>query len=254
MICFGKGNLFVCVFSCLLSMIMAFVANPLLAQTRKTTNDSTSRRTLIITPRINSAGHFPFSGALLNKNANVDLNIFYERNRYGFFIFQSVDLEDRRSFVNYLQPGVFRKFKMSESIQVRLFAGYVFSQTDGFRDKDSDYFTAAVVYWIIRPNLKFESTSLFFDLSQSTKLANRFLVSYSLKGFRFDFYLWHRAVFERNAHALSSSLALYPPKAKIADNLYIQTSISYLGYLTDTKPSFALRDGFLFSVAFPLSL
>jgi hypothetical protein len=252
MIYFGKSNLFASTFSCSLLAII-LITNSLFAQTRKS-NDSTNRRTLVITPRINSAGHFPFSGALLNKNANIDLNIFYERNNYGFFIFQSVDLEDKRSFVNYLQPGVFRKFKMSESVQVRLFAGYVFSQTDGFRDKDSDFFTAPVIYWTIRPNLKFESTSLFFDFNHSTKLANRILMTYTIKNFRFEFYLWHRAVFEQNTHALSTSLALYPPKTKIAGNLSIQTSISYIGYLTDTKPDFARRDGFLFSVAFPLSL
>ncbi len=251
MIYFGKSSL---VFRIPLLVIAFLIPSSLLAQSKKAKKDSINQRTFIITPRINSAGHFPFSGALLNKNANVDLNIFYERKRYGFFIFQSVDLEDKRSFVNYLQPGVFKKFKMSESIQVGLFAGYIFSQANGFKDEDSDYFSAAVVYWTIQPNLKFESTSLFFDFNHSTKLANRFLLSYSLKGFRFDSYLWYRAVFEQNTHALSASLALYPPKAKIAGNLYIQTSISYLGYLTDTKPNFALRDGFLFSVAFPLSL
>ncbi len=251
MIYFGKRSLFVRTFCC--SLLVITIASPLLAQTRKS-NDSINARTLVITPRINSAGHFPFSGALLNKNANVDLNIFYERNRYGFFIFQSVDLEDRHSFVNYLQPGVFRKFNMSSALQVGVFAGYVFSQTSGFKDEDSDYFTAAVVYWAIRPDLKFENTSLFFDVSQATKLANRFLMSYTIKNFRFDFFVWHRVVFEKHTHALSASLALHPPKTKIAGNLYIQTSISYIGYLTDTKPDFARRDGFLFSVAFPLSL
>lgn len=251
MIYFGKNSL---AFRLSLLVITFLITSPLLAQSKKPKKDSINQRTFVITPRINSAGHFPFSGALLNKNANVDLNIFYERKRYGFFIFQSVDLEDKRSFVNYLQPGIFRRFRISESIQVRLFAGYVFSQTDGFRDKDSDYFTAPVIYWTIRPNLKFESTSLFFDFNHSTKLANRILMTYTIKNFRFDFFLWHRAVFEQNTHSLSASLALYPPKAKIAGNLYVQTSISYIGYLTDTKPDFARRDGFLFSVAFPLSL
>jgi hypothetical protein len=252
MIYFGKRSLFVRTSSYSL-LVISLITSQLLAQTSKS-RDSTSRRTLIITPRINSAGHFPFSGALLNKNTNVDLNIFYGHKQYGFFIFQSVDLEDKKSFVNYLQPGVFRKFKLSESVQVRLFAGYVFSQTNGFRDNDSDYFTAPVIYWTIHPNLKFESTSLFFDFNHSTKLANRFLMTYTIRNFRFDFFVWHRAVFEKNTHALSTSLALYPPKTKIAGNLYIQTSISYIGYLTDTKPDFARRDGFLFSVAFPLSL
>jgi predicted glycosyltransferase involved in capsule biosynthesis len=250
MIYLGKRGLLLCNICC----VFLLFNSQLFAQTQKLTKDSIPKRTFIITPRINSAGHFPFSGALLNKNANFDLNIFYENKGYGFFIFQSFDLEDKRSFVNYLQPGIFKKFILAKDVQLRLFAGYVFSQTNGFRDEDSDYFTAAVVYWTIQPNLKFESTSLFFDFNHSTKLANRFLMSYSLKGFRFDGYVWYRAVFEQNTHALSASLALHPPKAKIVGNLYIQTSISYIGYLTDTKPSFALRDGFLFSVAFPLSL
>jgi hypothetical protein len=250
MIYHGKRDLLFCT---ICSVFLLFTSQ-LFAQTKKLTKDSIPKRTFIITPRINSAGHFPFSGALLNKNANFDVNIFYENKGYGFFIFQSFDLEDKRSFVNYLQPGIFKKFKLAKDVQLRLFAGYVFSQTNGFRDEDSDYFTAAVVYWTIQPHLKFESTSLFFDFNHSTKLANRFLMSYSVKGFRLDGYVWYRAVFEQNTHALSASLALHPPKAKIAGNLYIQSSISYLGYLTDTKPSFALRDGFLFSVAFPLSL
>jgi hypothetical protein len=251
MIYFGKktSSVRLLTFSLLAALIL--ISSPIIAQEQA---KDTTNRTLVITPRINSAGHFPFSGALLNKNTNIDLNIFYEHKGYGFFIFQSVDLEDKRSFVNYLQPGIFKKFKLTQAVQLGLFAGYIFSQTTGFRDNDSDYFTAAVVYWSISPHLKFESTSLFFDLSQSAKLANRFLMSYSLKGFRFEYYLWHRAVFEQNTHSLSSSLALYFPKAKITGNLYVQTSISYWSYLTDSKPNFALQDGVLFSVAFPLIL
>lgn len=249
MIYFGKNNSFVRLLTFSLLAAIALISTPLLAQ--KQAKDTT-RRTLVITTRINSTGHFPFSGALVNKNTNVDLNIFYEHKRYGFFIFQSVDLEDKRSFVNYLQFGIFRKFKLRPAVQLGVFAGYVFSQTTGFKDNDSDYFTAAVVYWTVSPHLKVESTSLFFDLSQSTKLAQRFLISYSLKDFKFESYLWYRVVFEKNTHSLSSSLALYFPKAKIAGNLYVQTSISYWGYLTETKPSFALRNGVLFSVAFPL--
>jgi hypothetical protein len=251
MIYFGKSFLAFCLSQLLITCL---IASSVLAQTKKPLKDSVNHRIFVVTPRINSSGHFPFSGALLNKNANVDLNIFYERNGYGFFIFQSIDMEDKRSFVNYLQPGVFKKFKISESVKLGLFAGYIFSQTNGFRDENSDYYAAPIIYWTIRPKLKFESTSLFFDFNHSTKLANRFLMSYTLKGFRFDSYVWYRAVFEQNTHAVSVSLALVTPKAKLMDNLHIQTSLSYWTYVTDTKPDFALRDGFLFSLEFPLSL
>jgi hypothetical protein len=244
MICFGKFRKAV-----KLTFIVMLVTFTAKAQK----SDSLSTSTLLITPRLNSAGYFPFSGAYLNKHTNTDLNIFYQQKHgFGFFIFQSVDLEDRTSFVNYLQPGVFKKFKLSSALQVGLFGGYVFSQTDGFRDQDSDYFSAMVFYLTVNPNLKLESCSLFFDFNHSSKVANRFLATYALKGFQFEGYVWHRTVFETNQHAVSASLAINPPKAKITDKVSIQTTISYMGYLTESKPDFAMRAGFIFSVAVPI--
>ncbi len=237
-------------------VVLALACFPelVLAQGLRHAKDSIRKSVFVITPRINSAGHFPFSGALLNKNANVDLNIFYERSLVGFFIFKSQDMEDKHSIVNYLQPGIFKKFQLTPKLKLGTFLGYVFSQTTGFRDKDSDYFTAAVVYWTISERLKMENTSLFFDLSQSEKLANRFLLSYWLNNFKVDLYVWHRVVFEEHFHATSASLAVNFPKVKISENLSMQTTFSYLGYLTKAKPDFAMRQGFLFTIAFPLTL
>jgi hypothetical protein len=180
------------------------------------------------------------------------LNIFYERKAYGFFLFKSQDLEDPRSIVNYFQPGIFRKFHLRPQLQMRVFFGYLFSQTTGFRDHDSDYYAAVTAYWTISDRLKVENTVLFFDLSQSEKLADRLLLSYSIKGFKFDLYLWQRVVFESKFYATSASLAVNFPKVQVSNALSIQTTFSYLRYLTEAKPDWAMRDGFLFQIAFPL--
>lgn len=248
----GAGPVHAAAWCMLLAVFLATDISSVQAQQPE--EDSTQRRTLTVTPRLNSAGHFPFTGALLNRNANADLTIFYQRRKNGVFIFQSVDLEDRRSYVNYLQPGVFRKFELGKTLQLGLFAGYVFSQTEWFSDEYSDFFAAPVVYWAIRPHLRLESTSLFFDMRQSLKLANRFLVSYSVAGFRLDGYLWHRVVFDTNVHALSASLALLLPKAPITSKVWLQSSISFFGYLTRARPEFARKNGLLFSVSIPMDL
>jgi hypothetical protein len=211
------------------------------------------KRTFVITPRFNSAGFFPFSGALINDHINFDLNIFYENKGYGFFLFKSVDLADAHSIVNYLQPGVFKKINISSTLYLRAFVGYVFSQTTEFRDKDSDYFASLAGYWAISEKLKVENTALFFDLGQSAKLANRLLVTYQLEKFRFDFYVWQRIVFDNNQYATSASLAINLPKIKLTEGWHIQNTISYQGYLTEMKPDWAMRQGFLLSVAFPIS-
>lgn len=246
MICFGKRGLF-------LSVGFVWCALFSLAQDKKLQADTVPATVLVITPRVNSAGHFPFTGSLLNTHVNADLNIFYERRRTGFFLFKSVDLVDAHSGVNYFQPGIFRKFEWGPRVQLRAFVGYLFTQTQGFRDDDSDYYTAATVYWTVHENLKVENTALFFDLSQSKKLANRLLLSYFWKGFKLDLYVWHRWECERSNHATSASIAIGLPKIKITNALAIQNTVSYQGYLSEEKPSYAMRQGLLVSVAFPIN-
>jgi hypothetical protein len=214
--------------------------------------DST-RAVFRITPRFNSAGHFPFTGSLLNTNLNFDLNFFYEANDYGFFVFKSVDLEDAHSYINYLQPGVFKKFELSPNLYMRAFVGYLFSQARRFKDKDSDYYTAVTLYWSLNASLKIEHTALFFDLSQSIKLANRFLMFYTIKDFKIELFVWNRWEFEKQFTATSASLALNFPALKIFRSVSMLNTISYQGYLSSVKPDFALQKGLLISVAFPIN-
>lgn len=223
-------------------------------QDKTNRGDSVVTRHFSVTPRFNSSGHFPYSGALINRNINFDVNLYYENRGYGFFVFKSWDLEDRHSIVNYLQPGIFKKIKFSPSFQLGVFFGYLFSQTTGFRDEDSDYYTAAVAYWMLTENLKLENTALFFDLTQSSKLANRFLLSWTIKSFRIDIYAWHRWVFEGAAHATSASLAVNLPRIRISEALSVQTTASYQGYLSEAKPDYAMRDGFLLTIGFPIEM
>lgn len=224
------------------------------AQTQSEPTPKAAKPTFLITPRFNSAGHFPFSGALINNHPNLDINVFFEKKGNGFFVFKSHDLNDPHSIVNYLQPGIFKKFNLRTNLRLGTFFGYVFSQTEGFKDKDSDFYTAAVIYWTITDKLKLENTALFFDLSQSVKLANRMLLSYTLKEFKVDLYVWERVVFEANAYATSASFAINFPKIRLSDAIHIQNTVSYQGYLTPAKPEWALRKGLLVSVAIPISI
>jgi len=227
---------------------------PGFAQGQRNPKDSVSKSVFLVTPRLNSAGYFPFTGAYINKNLNADINLFYERNQVGFFLFKSQDLEDSHSVINYFQPGIFKKFRLSQPLQVALYFGYLFSQTASFRDSDSDYYTAVAAYWTISSRMKLENTALFFDLTHSEKMADRILLSYTAQGFKLDFYVWQRVVFETNAYAASASMAVNFPKIKLTGRTSLQTTFSYMGYLTRAKPDYAMRDGFLFTIAVPVSL
>lgn len=213
--------------------------------------DSLVKAVWVVTPRINSTGHFPFTGALLNHHINADINIFYERKALGFFLFKSQDLQEK-SFVNYLQPGLFVTARLHPSLRARVFFGYLFSQAKGFRDDDSDYYTALSMYWDVMPGFRIENTALFYDMEQQIKLANRLLLSWQAKQFKIDLYLWQRVVLEQNNHATSAMLGFTFPKIKLSESATLLFTTSYQRYLTANRPGFALKDGFLFQVAMPI--
>jgi hypothetical protein len=215
--------------------------------------DSSKKTTFVITPRINSTGHFPFTGSLLNHHINADINIFYEQKSLGFFLFKSQDLQEK-SFVNYFQPGLFATTRLNQSLRARVFVGYLFSQKESFRDADSDYYTALSFYWNVTPRLRVENTSLFYDLQQQAKLSDRLVVTWESYGIKLDVYLWHRIVMEENNHATSAMLSLTFPKIKINNTTSLLFSSSYQRYLTTYRPGFALKDGFLFSLSMPIEI
>jgi hypothetical protein len=221
----------------------------------QTKTGSTRPYTLVILPRINAAGYFPFTGALLNHNANFDFTVGFEKNNYGFFLFQSFDLQDNKSYINYFQPAAFKKFPVGNNLKIGVYFGYLFSQTNSFSDKgESDYFGALSQHWDISKKLRLENTMLFGDLTIQPKLINRLLLIYKVKKISLDFFLHERAVFETKDLSTSAAIAIDLPKFKIADKLSAQATVTYQRYLTKARPGYALRDGFLFSLAFPIDL
>lgn len=236
----------------ILCLLSGFCFEPGIAQQHK--RDTVPEVTFVITPRLNSTGHFPFTGSYINRNLNADINIFFERKTLGFFLFKSQDLEDKHSIVNYLQPGIFKKVELSSSFKLRFFVGYLFSQTQGFRDPDSDYYSAVVAYWSLDNNIRLEHTALFFDMTNNEKLANRFVFSYTLNGFKFDVFVWNRLVLGDISSSTSASLSVNFPLIKLSDKVSIQSTVSYQGYLSRAKPEYAMRRGALFSVSFPISM
>lgn len=214
-----------------------------------------SKATLQIYPRLHSAGYFPFTGALLNHNPVADVNVFYENKAVGFFLFQSFDLKDRHSYANYFQPGAFATLKLHPTFKIRGIFGYIFSQTQGFRDPgDSDYYAASTFYWDPSKHISIQNTVLLYDYNIQRKLANRVLISISYPKFKVDMFLWNRAVLVEKKQAISASIAFTFPIIKVSEKASIHLTTSYMRYLTSYRPSYALSDGFIVTLAMPINV
>jgi hypothetical protein len=210
-----------------------------------------------VTTRLHSTGHFPFTGSYINRHLNADINVSYTRKNFGVFLFKSHDLEEPHSAISYLQPGVFRKFSVNRKLTLRILAGYIFNQTTRFSDKDSDAWTALITSWQPHSGLRIENTALVFNLAKSElscQLANRTVFSYFVRDFKLDWYVWNNLTFETQRYSASTQLSVSFPKIKINDKLGIITSVAAQTYVTDYKPSYAMRHGFLFTIAVPLEL
>lgn len=218
------------------------------------TAEPAERGTLTIQPRIHTSGSLPFTGALLNFNPVADVNVWYEDDRFGFFLFQSVDLADRRSYANYFQPGVFASFRVKPTLSIRGMFGYLFSQTQGFRDPDSDYYALAMVNWGPSKHLRLENTLQFYDYSHDKKLSYRLLLERSSRKFRTGLYLWQRVVLTERFSSTSAAVFFTFPIIQLGGNTNLELTSSYMGYLSAAKPDFALQNGLLFTVAVPIRL
>src|SRR6478609_616761 len=186
-------------------LLIAFTAAGASAQDSLQRAKKKTKGDFVINTRLHSTSHFPFTGSFINRHLNFDINLFYERNRVGAFLFKAQDLEDRHGIVNYLQPGVFKRFPVGQKLTFTLFGGYIFNQTARFSDKDSDVWGALNTSWAINDHFKVENTALFFNLTKSelnAQLANRTVISALLKDFKFDLYFWHNVVFETSFNLL----------------------------------------------------
>jgi hypothetical protein len=217
--------------------------------------DSAKPYTLIISPRINSAGYFPFTGAVLNHNVNFDFTVVFEKADRGFVLFQSFDLQNKNSPINYFQPCLFEKFPLGASLSFGVYFGYLFSQMYSFSDKaESDYFGALTQNWAISKKMRLENTMLFGNLTTQMNLVNRLELLYTLDKFSVDFYLHERVVLETKDLSTSGAIAVNLPRVKLADKLFALATLTYNNYLSKNRPSYALENGFFFSLAFPIDL
>lgn len=206
-----------------------------------------------LTTKINSTGHFPYSGSLLNHHLNVDFTLYYRRHNLGFFIFKSFDLEDLSSDVNYLEPGVFARIPIGKKFTASPYAGFVFDQTESFADKSSDIFIALVTTFR-ENNIKIENTALIFNFLETGShryLTNRLEVNVSLKNATISWFAWHKTGLFGVKESVSTALSFKSPKLAFTKSLALESSIMFHTYLTCNKPSYALRRGVVFSLLFP---
>jgi hypothetical protein len=212
---------------------------------------------LVLTPKVHSAGHFPYSGIYINRNPNTELGLRYEGRLVGGFISKNIDLVDVHSSLTYTTVGLFKSINLNKSIVLTPYVGYFFAQANSFMDPDSDAWASVVLRFTVNKWFLIENTSLVSNLLQhaaGTSLANRFNVRVSLKGFKFDSYTWYSYALNRKPHFVFGSFSITTPDWKLNNNISVKTQVSIVQQLSSEKPASAKKRGLLVSLIVPIDL
>jgi hypothetical protein len=210
---------------------------------------------LEITPKLNSAGYFQYSGALFNYHPNIELNVTVNYRRLGAFITKYHDFVDSHSPVNYTTVGLYGSVQINQRVKVTPYTGYFFAQKHSFMDKASDLWAGLVIRLTISKSIWIENTTLVSNLlhhKSAMALANRLNATLMIRKFRLDTYAYYTHSMHTPLHGVSTSFAVTSPEWALSHTVSMKVQVSFLQQVTHEWPADAYERGLLASLIVPI--
>lgn len=228
-----------------------------MAQQSMSKADKQQPYSFLVTAKLHSTGHSPYSGIYLNHHANAEVGLLYKYGQSGAFISKNVDFVDVHSGVNFTTIGIFKSFQLSESFKLTPYLGYFFKQSHSFMDENSDMWACIVARFTINRWLAYENTALLGNLIRhysNASLANRMNVILLIGKFKLDAYAWYNHSFNSGPHFLSTSLALTSPDWVISKTISARVQVAMMQQISNEKPDGCMKRGGLISLIVPMNL
>jgi hypothetical protein len=239
-------------FSCFLAVGFKSIAQESVSRVGKQQSYS-----LLLTTKLHSTGHSPYSGFYLNHHVNAEIGLLYKYKQAGAFINKAVDIADVHSDINFSTIGIFRTFKLSESLKLTPYMGYFLKQSHSFMDDKSDMWVCAVVSLAINRWLALENTTLVGNLIRhhsQASLANRMNAAIQIGKFKIDAYAWYTHSLNRGPHFISTSLAITSPDWVITKAISARIQVAVMQHVSNEKPNGCMHRGGLISLIVPIDL
>lgn len=212
---------------------------------------------LSLTTKLHSTGHFPYSGIYLNDHVNGEINVTYKYRQFGAYVSKTVDFTERHSPVNYATTGLFRSFRLTQSLKVTPYVGYFLRQSYSFMDDASDLWACVVVTVAVSRSVTIENTVLAGNLVRhqpKVSVANRLNAMFRVGTFKVDAYAWYVHSSGSPLHFVSSSLAITSPDWVITPAVSARVQVAMLQQIASEKPEGTMRRGMLVSLIIPVEL
>ncbi len=232
MICAGRLLL-----SCCLALGFKCVA-----QQHMSKADNEQPYSLLLTAKVHSTGHSPFSGSYFNHHSNGEIGLLFKTRQIGALISKNVDFADVHSSINYTTVGFFKSFQLNESVKLTPYIGYFLRQSHSFMDDNSDAWTCLVARVNVNRWLAIENSTLVGNLIRhysKASLANRINATISIWKFKLDAYTWYTHAFNSASHFVSASLAITSPDWRITETVSARLQVAVMQQISNEIPKVA---------------
>jgi hypothetical protein len=212
---------------------------------------------LLLTTKFHTTGHSPFSGSYFNHHPNGEIGLQFKTKQVGALISKNVDFADVHSPINYTTIGIFKPFRLNESVTLTPYIGFFFKQSHSFMDNNSDAWTCVVARFAINRWLVIENSTLVGNLIRhcsKASLANRLNAVVSIGKFKLDAYAWYTHSFNSASHFVSASLAITSPDWVITQAVSARLQVAVLQQISNEKPEGCMDRGGLISLIIPIDL
>jgi hypothetical protein len=239
-----------------LKILLAFcLLHPTL--TFATPEDSVKRKVhhLFITTRFNTLNMAPVSGNIVNRNVNADMTIAYAVGKFTLTLQNGVDLEDRRSEMNYLLINARYKLNLTRTLSVSPFLAFYSEHTNRFIDKGADA-NGGMFFTFQNRSFTVEAFALIVRLTHESHLKeaiNRVEIKWKSPSITLSAFVYHNARYFDEDERISIGFRAALPEFKIFDTVSARTDLTGSFKVYDYPESKSLNGVFL-SLVFPVKI
>jgi len=198
-------------------------------------------------------GYFGYSGRVVSDNQSFDGNLFYDRPKWGAFMYKAIDLYDHTTPNNFAMAMIYGKIKIGNRVSITPNAGFVIEQLESIADSDSGFGAIITSQVKASSHLSLEHTAIFSNLALShagKDWINRFRIIFDSGHYNITWAGWHNNNFWDNSYYCSTGITASYNKIPVSSKLKLNTSITGFKMIeTSDEEANPKKDGLLLTIA-----
>lgn len=184
---------------------------------------------LRVMARMHSLSFFGYGGVIVNRNTAADLNLTYNRKRYGAMFIKAFDLQDIHGSYNFALAAAYARFELSKKVSVTPYVGASIGQCEKIVDPGSDAVLLLINSWRVTNEFTIEHCARLTGLIRHPEdfdWLNRFRFIYAKDHLDFMVMLWNNNAAFDNAGYTTMGVNAAFARMKVSERVTLSTGVT----------------------------